>query len=169
MQDHGAPTRVLDWSASIYVAAYFAVSEEFDEDGAIWVVHTHSLHERMAERYDSTGFPETARSIESTFLQTNALHVLMFAGRNSKSDRMIAQQGFISICRNILGDHGQILADSLGEPSARELFSRLIVPANLKMPFLRKLRSMNITANSLFPGLDGLGRSVAELVHLGIE
>lgn len=169
MQDHGAPTRVLDWSASIYVAAYFAVSEDFDSDGAIWIVHRHSLYEQMAERDDYTEFPETMGGIKSTFLQANAPKVLMFAGRISKSNRMIAQQGYFSICPNILGDHGQILADSLGEPSAKSLFSKLIVPAKLKISFMKKLRSMNITANSLFPGLDGLGRSVAELVRLGFE
>jgi hypothetical protein len=32
----------------------------------------------------------------------------------------------------------------------------------MKRPFLVHLRSMNVTAGALFPGLDGLGRSLAE-------
>ena len=169
MQHHGAPTRLLDWSASVYVAAYFAVISNLDVDGAIWIVHTHSLHQQMAAKYDYTGLPTTEAAIRSTFLQPNAPDVLMFAGRVNKSDRMISQQGFFSVCRNVMADHGQILADSLGEPREKELFRKVVVPAELKVPFARKLRSMNITANSLFPGLDGLARSVAELVQLGVQ
>ena len=42
------------------------------------------------------------------------------------------------------------------------------VPAEEKRILLHKLRQMNITAASLFPGIDALGRSIAELVDLGM-
>jgi hypothetical protein len=79
---------------------------------------------------------------------------------------MIAQQGFFSICCNVLSDHEQVFSESLTAPREKELFRKLVIPAQLKILFARKLRSMNITANALFPGLDGLARSVAELVQL---
>jgi len=37
MQHHGAPTRLLDFSYSIYVAAYSAM-ESADGDSALWAV-----------------------------------------------------------------------------------------------------------------------------------
>src|ERR1700687_5650335 len=38
MQHHGAPTRLLDWTLSPFVAAYFAVERLPDKDGAIFLV-----------------------------------------------------------------------------------------------------------------------------------
>lgn len=168
MQHHGSPTRLLDWTASIYVALYFAVIDHFDKDGVIWLVHIASLDEKMKLLDDHSELPETESAIKNEFLKTNEPHVLMFVNRITQSDRMIVQQGGFSICRNVLGDHGSILSDSLGGDSNFVQFGKLIVPAEQKIPFLRKLRSMNITANSLFPGIDGLGRSVAELLKLGL-
>ena len=38
MQHHGSPTRMLDFTYSIYVAAYFAI-EEADNDCALWAIN----------------------------------------------------------------------------------------------------------------------------------
>lgn len=166
MQHHGAPTRLLDWCESIYVAAYFAVVDNPDAVGAVWIVHIHTVDSIMAERYEEAGFPTTEASIKNLFLQSGSPLLLHFAGRLTKTDRMSAQQGLFGVCRNVLGNHGDILRDSVPEDTERELFRKVIIPAALKPTFLRKLRSMNITANSLFPGLDGLARSIDELVQV---
>lgn len=166
MQHHGAPTRLLDWTRSIYTAAYFAVTDHLNKDGAIWVVHANSVHAKMREHYGDDTFPKTQKEIQKIFLEAGAPPLLLFTERLSKSERMITQQGFFSVCRNVLGDHGQIIERLFLKQSSKELFRKLIIPQGLKRAFLKKLRSMNVTASSLFPGLDGLVRAVQEFVQL---
>jgi hypothetical protein len=79
--------------------------------------------------------------------------------------RMAAQQTMFTISANVMADHGEILATT-PQPPEKMLFLKLIVPPKLKPGLLKRLRRVNITAEALFPEVDGLGRSVAELVYL---
>lgn len=78
-------------------------------------------------------------------------------------ERMIAQQGRFSIARSPLTSHGDLIAKHM-QHHRREFWCKWIVPKETKSEFLRQLRFMNITAAALFPGLDGLGRSVGEAI-----
>ena len=166
MQHHGAPTRLIDWTRSIFVAAYFAVTSEPTMAGAIWGVHARTLSQLMTEKYGDVEFPTFRNTIEQKFLQSGAAPVLTFVHRKARTARMISQQGLFSICDNVLGDQGAILIDIMPTKSDKPFILKLVIPASLKATFLRNLRGMNITANSLFPGLDGLGISIDEYVQV---
>ena len=53
MQHHGAPTRLLDFSYSIYVAAYFAFERSVGKYAAVWSIDARwdSRLGRCAARY----------------------------------------------------------------------------------------------------------------------
>jgi len=157
MQHYGAPTRLLDWTQSLYVATYFAVDREPDHDGAIWVIHPETI--RASHRIDSK-WPTNYEDIEQ-LLWPNAKPVLYTIAGKYPTDRMSAQQTVFSISAQILAHHDELVGNTYQEADTR--FRKIIVPKELKLIFLTRLRHANITARALFPGLDGIGRSVSEL------
>lgn len=169
MQHYYAPTRLLDWTASPFVAAYFAIEREPDHPGAVWYFHCHTVDAYMRKTYEGYEFPKIEKMAQ-VLLDSNAKDILYFGAARTQTDRMAAQQTKGTLSTQILADHGQIMAKAVATGEAKkemEVYGKLIIPKTLKPEFLRRLRSMNITARALFPGVDGLGRSVAELVRLG--
>jgi hypothetical protein len=159
MQHYGAPTRLLDWTASAYVAAYFAVDREPRSAGAVWAVHVNTVHSHSGLA------PTTAPDVNRIFSDPNGEARLFTIRRLVETPRMAAQQTAFTVSPSVLADHGDILA-GISEPPGKALFIKLVIEPEIKAEFLRRLRRMNITAQALFPGVDGLGRSVAELVTL---
>ena len=74
------------------------------------------------------------------------------------SSRMAEQQGRFTACFRVDLDHTCIATKI--DPTHQK---KIIIPHKAKPDFLSELRRMNITAAALFPGVDGLGRSIAEL------
>ena len=82
--------------------------------------------------------------------------------------RMAAQRGWFSCAMRIEEDHGVAIAKAFGKDEHRDRWwcKRLIIKKEAKSVILRKLWQMNITGETLFCTLDGLGRSMSELVGL---
>lgn len=165
MQHHYAPTRLLDWTLSPYVALYFAVEREFDKDGAVYLVHRHTIEASYREYFADRN------SISEKQLQDPQAKPALFAWSPARStERFVAQQGYFTVATNLLADQGQLIVgactDAASKAKDQLYYSKWVVPATLKPSFLRRLRMMNIAAHSLFPGIDGLGRSLAESARL---
>jgi hypothetical protein len=82
---------------------------------------------------------------------------------------LAAQQGVFSVCENILADHADILNmmfSNAGDEVSSMFYQKILIPRGLKAEFRRQLQAANVTARSLFPGIDGLGRSVGEIVRM---
>ncbi len=162
MQHYNAPTRLLDWTKSPFVALYFALVDKPGEDGAVWQFDIGLLMKIMSKQFDHTTI-DRSQFVEYSQSQSAPQHLFPLDVYR-KSDRMVVQQGLFTVCQNILGDHGKIIDEALtGTANSHGIF---VIPHEHKTRMLRQLESMNITASTLFPGIDGLGRSVSEFVRM---
>jgi hypothetical protein len=165
MQHHQAPTRMLDWTKSPYVAAYFAIEQALDDDGTVWIVHAPTVRQTMKQRFGVDGILPDQQMSELLFA-SNPPPVIWITERSTLTTRMVTQQGLFSFCAQVLADHADVLKGLVPADAKQQFFSRIIIPAKLKREFLRRLTAVNITASVLFPGVDGLGRSIAEFVRV---
>ncbi len=174
MQHHGAPSRLLDWSTSPYVAAYFAAQQDGSgKDGAVWCFCSGQLKKTFQQKYQS-GFPDftkTDQEDQSVKELHKRLHdpkavqaVAPLTFPFVSSERIAKQQGTFTMCLLIHQKHNCI-SKQVGPNKVK----RILIPHDSKPGILAQLRLMNITASAMFSGIDGLGRSVAELAALGAK
>ena len=144
MQHHGAPTRLLDFTWSPYVAAFFAL-ERSTTQGAVWALNPQRLvniTERLKE-----------------FLDGSLPGAIGFGEPFVMNGRLIAQSGTFVVTREI----GTPIEDVVSEYAFPEdTLVKLQLPADsIRASGMRTLFMMNITNATLFPDLDGLARSLA--------
>ena len=165
MQHHYAPTRLLDWTANLLVAAYFASESHWDSDGAIWIVHAKFLNDEVNRRFH--GEVQNYEMLRSG--QAQPVVQLYFEDR--AHDRIAAQDGLFTFSHQVFGDQEEIIGRVCQTESEQlkdqcTVFCKVIVPRDLKPVFLGELSHRGVTANSLFPGSDGYGRSLLELARM---
>ena len=165
MQHYGVPTRLLDWTESIYIAAYFAVSEihNHGSDGVIWYFHIRSINESSEAKYGDTG-PHTI-PFSDLYQKPDPKPDLSVMGMDRQLPRLANQQSMLTISRDVRRSHDEIIQDLIAPlDSTKILAGKFIVKAKAKAGIHRQLHSANINAATLFPGIDGLGKSVADSV-----
>ena len=170
MQHFGCPTRLLDWTASPYVATYFAVAEGEDSEGAVWSFDPVAVSDasKSPAYVKARSIIEKSENTRSIFWEAEPFDSVIPFSLRKHHVRIATQQGGFTVCGKAPRDHGRLIVQSLLE-SAKGYCTKLVIRSDLKHDFLRNLMRMNITANSLFPGLDGLGRSIAQLIKLEIR
>ena len=159
MQHYSWPTRLLDWSESPLVALYFAVEENDEDDGSLWVLLPTLLNEKSNYRPDYSleipsfedehlrnYLPETVMSEHRSRL----FPIAALAPRNSP--RMQSQQGAFTI------SHRENTAiEDVGEPDAlRDHVWKYAIPRGAKASIREELRILGITRFQLFPELENL-------------
>lgn len=177
MQHYGAPTRLLDWTESPYVGLYFVVESEPRRDGVLWVMHPSAVdsHGRTIFGVSTLSRDETAEQqdkrderIVGALLSNEGPGALLIATLRRLTSRMVAQKTQFTVATAVLADHADLIAAAVPTGESPNTFVKLVIPGGSKVEFMRNLRRMNITASSLFPGADGLGRSARELARLEV-
>ena len=87
-----------------------------------------------------------------------------------KSERMIVQQSIFTYCEQLFCDHTNLIGNSLWNHYKIDKVTFPLTKIVISPPEKRKiqvhLNKLNITAATLFPGIDGIGRSISELIQV---
>jgi hypothetical protein len=151
MQDHGAPTRLLDFTWSPYVAAFFALHDA-TEDGVIWACNPGELKKvKHSGPERGTGFRKQILSKNGNFVWLGEPYAM--------NRRLMAQSGTFLVPAVLDSSVEEILK---AYPNPRNTLIKFILPADrVRQQGMNELYRMNITQATLFPDLDGLARSLA--------
>ncbi len=171
MQQYGLPTRLLDWSGSLAVAAYFAVRDtDIAQDGAVWIMASRYLMEiRGVEGAWQTVVgdprlePMALREGNDGLEEFNAQSP-MPVRPDQLDPRMIAQREIYTL--HTFRRHAM---ESLAETDrlsqgVKCFLHKIIIPAKAK-PGIRSELSVvaGISEETLFPDIEGFARDfVAE-------
>lgn len=173
MQHHGAPTRFLDFTYSIYVAAYFALEDaklsREDSTCAVWAVNgpwaleqsIKAFRSKMPHAVDLVN--ETQESHEE--IASNLLFKEPFVKAVVQlipfrlNERLRTQRGTFLVPGNISDSFMDNLA-SLPGYEKEENVLKIEIPVAMRNEAIEQLFSMNISRASLFPGLDGYSESL---------
>jgi len=129
---HGLPTRLLDWTSSPLIAAYFAVNEAMNGAG--------NPHDCAVYAYQNQAFTGE-EAIKNPFApRKRAIEIRV----SHYSPRLTAQKGFFTL-------HGNPTL-----PFQHRTLRRFIIPGRLCAQFLQNLDLFGVNAATLFPDLDGL-------------
>ena len=197
MQHYGSPTRMLDFSYSMYVAMFMAIDGSFFEKSAIWALNKHVLSEKIFAKFraerntnvaatadlDRYTYNEATIAINSRFvIFKEKPELFLYATRpHLSNERINRQQGLFVIPSSIEDSFEDIRKDyydasfcgkmsfddvvrlsidhNYGQHTVSVL--KIEVPKKLKYGISNVLRQMNITSETMYPGLDGLARSMS--------
>lgn len=172
MQHYGLPTRLLDWSESLLIAAYFAVCDQrkWDRPGVIWALAPHVLNKSIVgtemniTAHDSVGqlaanlpfMRDAYEKMNEEYRETaERLARGIVALEPDEVDlRMLLQQSVFTI-------HGSLIEDeSMAFPET--CLIKYLIPSGMKETFAHALACAGIRRSTVFPDLDNLA---TELRH----
>lgn len=159
MQHHGAPTRLLDFSWSPFVAAFFAL-EHATKDAAVWALFPPALNARpyrtirVSQRVTGDEIGPWVKGAYEKHFVPNRRRIAVVGEPVRMNQRLIAQMGTFAM-PGILSDPVESFVP-VGSVVKFELST-----SAMRSHAMAELYNMNVGNATLFPGLDGLARSLA--------
>jgi hypothetical protein len=153
MQHHGTPTRLIDFTWSPYVAAFFALERTL-ADGVVWAMNPARVDSSLTikrERMD----PRVQGNFARYFLKGNR-RIIWIGEPHTMNRRLIAQSGTFAVP----GVLDVPVEDILSDADQENILAKIVLTNAVREVGMRELYRMNITYATLFPDLDGLAKSL---------
>ena len=179
---YGMPVRLVDFTYSFYVAAYFAMCRRINEDSGWVLAFNHKWHKDQLEASIVPGLTKQCGISDHEAAFQDSRLFRKFAVSNSeryvaavapfrRNPRLAAQQGLFLCPANIQEEFEHNLNGALpSDPKERKGALVLIeLPCKLRTETMKEMLRMNISAASLFPDLSGWAESQGDHVHQDIQ
>lgn len=165
MQHYEVPTRLLDWSESVWTATYFACASSPQKDAELWFfdesileLTPHDIPTAQVRRLVEDSIGNAPPEYHKTWGMPYIAVV-----QPIQSSRLTAQHGKLTACVNAQSDHAGLLwrlaTRKHGSEHTGNFFGRHVIRANRKSDILKYLEKYKgISAKTLFPDIVGLQR-----------
>jgi hypothetical protein len=170
MRHCGAPTRLLDWTRSFFVAAYFAVKSAKDRGFCeVWALDTQLFQAKtvlgkhrvclIVERADRQGRKDEAIVDHLMICPEPLVHPVNPFRLN---ERLTIQQRLFLFPGDVSRPFEENLSARKYRSESKGSLRRLKIVASREQRWeiLRRLYRMNMSEAVLFPGLEGFSRSL---------
>jgi hypothetical protein len=198
MQHHGAHTRLLDFTESIFVATYFAVNDAII-DSSIWAINRHQIRDNLytSQNLNYVKAEALKDDVNDVHIEYANKYIGSKIGIEDEeipisivplepkicTERLARQQGLFlmptncnysfqeNLSKSFLKDNftfkklsfKQLINESTEKGLHHDIkVIKINIPLDLHDDILYSLKEMNITAETLFPGIDGLAKSLQQ-------
>ncbi len=153
MQHHGAPTRLIDFTWSPYVAAFFAMERSLG-DGVVWAMNPARIESSRAPT--PTRMDPREKGNFPRYYIRGARRFIWMGEPHTMNRRLIAQSGTFAVP----GVLNIPIEEMLSDTDQENILAKIILTRPVRETCMRELYRMNITYATLFPDLDGLAKSM---------
>lgn len=165
MQHYGAPTRLLDWTLSRRIAAFFACIDSCAKDAAIWWVRQQKISESVDPLWPKNKFERRTEEaggeviLDSGIFRTDVdPFVSLVTLPTFPFKRLKRQRSCFTIGTRLDIDHEAMLGEQLKEQIDANDWGKVVVPFRWKPQVMQYLEGIKHDAVSLqHTGADRVG------------